>query len=226
MRILLAEDEPDAARMLAKGLREQAFAVDVVGDGERACQAAEITDYDAMILDVMLPQRSGLSVCRALRSGGNTTPILILTARDAIECRVEGLDSGADDYLVKPFAFDELMARLRAIIRRGARPILAERLQVGDLDLDTRARRASVRGRPVPLTAREYALLEHLARRAGTVVGRAEIADHVWDEAYDPLSNVIDVYVQRLRRKLGAVTPRQVIETRRGQGYELVVPRP
>ena len=226
MRILLAEDEPDAARMLAKGLREQAFAVDVVGDGQRACEQAEIVDYDALILDVMLPLRSGISVCRSLRSAGRTTPILMLTARDAVECRVEGLDSGADDYLVKPFAFDELMARLRAILRRGARPIVAERLQVGALVLDTRARRASVAEQPVPLTAREYALLEYLVRRAGTVVGRAEIADHVWDDAYDPFSNVIDVYVQRLRRKLALVTAEQLIHTRRGEGYEIVVAQP
>lgn len=222
MRILVAEDEPDAARMLAKGLREQAFAVDVVGDGERACLAAELTDYDALILDVMLPLRSGLSVCRHLREAGIAVPILMLTARDAVECRVEGLDSGADDYLVKPFAFDELMARLRAIIRRGGRPILAERLEIGALALDTRARRATFHGAAIPLTAREYALLEHLARRAGQVVGRAEIAEHVWEESYDPVSNVIDVYVQRLRRKLATVSGGQIIETRRGEGYQLV----
>jgi two-component system copper resistance phosphate regulon response regulator CusR len=225
MRILLAEDEPDAARMLAKGLREHAFAVDVVGDGQRACEQAEIVDYDVLILDVMLPRRSGIAVCRSLRAAGSTTPILMLTARDTVECRVEGLDSGADDYLVKPFAFDELMARLRAILRRGARPILTEQVQIGDLRLDTRARRATVSGREVPLTAREYALLEYLVRRAGTVVGRAEIADHVWDDSYDPFSNVIDVYIQRLRRKLATATSAQLIHTRRGEGYEVVVPR-
>ena len=153
-----------------------------------------------------------------------TTPILMLTARDAIESRVDGLDSGADDYMIKPFAFEELLARLRAIIRRGVRPLLPEQVEVGDLTLDTRARRAVLRGHDVPLTAREYSLLEHLARRAGEVVGRAEIADHVWDESYDPLSNVIDVYIQRVRRKLGSAGA-SLIETRRGEGYQLVKPR-
>lgn len=210
--------------MLAKGLREHAFAVDVVGDGEAACAEAEVTDYDALILDVMLPLQSGVSVCRALRAAGMTTPILMLTARDAIESRVDGLDSGADDYMIKPFAFEELLARLRAIIRRGVRPLLPEQVHVGDLTLDTRARRATLGGRDVSLTAREYGLLEHLARRAGEVVGRAEIAEHVWDESYDPLSNVIDVYIQRLRRKLGSPGA-SLIETRRGEGYQLVKPR-
>jgi DNA-binding response OmpR family regulator len=225
MRILLAEDEPDAARMLAKGLRERAFAVDVVRDGEAACAEAEVTDYDALILDVMLPKRSGIWACRTLRAAGMTTPILILTARDAIESRVEGLDSGADDYMIKPFAFEELLARLRAIIRRGVRPLLPDYVHAGDLTLDTRARKAILNGQDVPLTAREYALLEHLARRAGEVVGRAEIAEHVWDESYDPFSNVIDVYIQRLRRKLGSAGA-SLIETRRGEGYQIVGPRP
>jgi two-component system copper resistance phosphate regulon response regulator CusR len=224
MRILLAEDEPDAARMLAKGLREQGFAVDIAADGDAAFHDADVTDYDALILDVMLPSRSGVSVCRALRAGGMTTPILMLTARDAIEARVEGLDAGADDYLVKPFAFEELLARLRAIIRRGVRPLMPEQIDAGDLVLDTRARRAALRGEPVSLTAREYALLEHLARRAGEVVGRAEIAEHVWDASYDPFSNVIDVYIQRLRRKLGDAGG-TLIETRRGEGYQLAKPR-
>jgi two-component system, OmpR family, copper resistance phosphate regulon response regulator CusR len=226
MRILLVEDEPDAARMIAKGLRERAYAVDVVADGARARQQAEVTDYDALILDVMLPGQDGFSVCRALRAAGTTTPILMLTARDSIESRIEGLDAGADDYLIKPFAFEELMARLRAILRRGSRPPLAERLQIGELEVDTRARRVSVAGQLIALTAREYALLEHLVRHAGCVVGRAEIAEHVWDASYDPLSNVIDVYVQRLRRKLGPMSGRQLIETRRGEGYQLVVPPP
>ena len=224
MRILLAEDEPDAARMLAKGLREHAFAVDIVADGESARREAALTDYDAIILDVMLPSRSGISVCRSIRAAGSTTPILMLTARDAVDSRVAGLDSGADDYMVKPFAFEELLARLRAIVRRGVRPLLPERIVIGDLRLDTRGRTASVAEQTIPLTAREYALLEHLARHAGEVVGRADIAEHVWDSSYDPLSNVIDVYVQRLRRKLGGSA--SLIETRRGEGYQLVKPGP
>jgi two-component system, OmpR family, copper resistance phosphate regulon response regulator CusR len=224
MRILLVEDEPDAARMVAKGLREQAYAVDVVGDGEAACYQAQIADYDAIILDVLLPLKDGFEVCRQLRREGASLPILMLTARDSVEARIAGLDGGADDYLTKPFAFGELLARLRALVRRSGRPLLPERLQLGPLELDTRAHRVFKEGREVPLTAREYALLEYLARRAGEVVGRAEIAEHVWDESYDPFSNVIEVYVRRLRRKLDGKGGESLIRTRRGEGYELVRP--
>ncbi len=222
MRLLLVEDEPDAAAVLAKGLREQAYAVDVATDGATACDQAAMADYDAIILDVMLPEKDGLEVCRQLREDGLAVPILMLTARDGVLDRVAGLDSGADDYLNKPFDFRELLARVRALLRRGSRPPLPERLSVGDLDLDTRARRVQRAGREVSLTAREYALLEYLARRAGAVVGRAEISEHVWDENYDPLSNVIDVYVQRLRRKLDGPGLASLIRTRRGEGYQLV----
>jgi two-component system copper resistance phosphate regulon response regulator CusR len=222
MRVLLVEDEPRAARILAKGLREQAYAVDVAGDGQTAIEHAAATDYDALILDVMLPATDGFAACRAIRESGNMVPILMVTARDAVDARIEGLDCGADDYLVKPFDFGELLARLRAIIRRGRQPLLPDRIAIGALTLDTRARRALVRGRELPLTAKEYALLEYLARRAGDVVSRSEIAEHVWDEHSDPLSNVVDVYIQRLRRKIedaGATPP---IRTRRGEGYQLV----
>jgi DNA-binding response OmpR family regulator len=222
VRLLLVEDEPDAARMLAKGLREQAYAVDVAADGPAACYQAAVADYDAIILDVMLPGQNGFEVCRQLRQDGLAVPVLMLTARDAIEDRVAGLDSGADDYLEKPFDFRELLARIRALLRRGVRPPLPDRLSVGDVELDTRSRRVVRSGREVTLTAREYALLECLARRAGAVVGRAEISEHVWDESYDPLSNVIDVYVQRLRRKLDVRGRPSVIRTRRGEGYQLV----
>ena len=221
MRILLVEDEPEAARMLAKGLREEAHAVDIATDGEAACYQAEIADYDAVVLDVRLPRKDGFDVCRELREHGSTVPILMLTARDGVFDRIAGLDSGADDYLTKPFDFGELLARLRALVRRGVRPLLPERLRVGDLELDTRARRVERRGRKIPLTAREYALLEYLARRSGEVVGRAEIAEHVWDETYDPFSNVIEVYVRRLRRKLDDPGGGSIIRTRRGEGYEL-----
>jgi two-component system copper resistance phosphate regulon response regulator CusR len=221
MRILLVEDEPDAARMVAKGLREESFAVDVAADGEAACYQAAIADYDAIVLDVLLPRKDGLQVCRELRSDGVSAPILMLTARDAVEARVAGLDSGADDYLAKPFDFRELLARLRALVRRGARPLLPERLQVGGLELDTRAHRVFKSGREVALTSREYALLEFLARRAGEVVGRADIAEHVWDERFDPFSNVIEVYVRRLRRKLDEPGAESLIRTRRGEGYLL-----
>ena len=222
MRVLLVEDEPRAAQMLAKGLREQAYAVDVAANGQAAIEHAAATDYDALILDVMLPTIDGFAACRAIRESGSTVPILMVTARDAVDARIEGLDCGADDYLVKPFDFGELLARLRAIIRRGRQPLLPERIAIGALTLDTRTRRALVRGRELALTAKEYALLEYLARRAGEVVSRSEIAEHVWDEHSDPLSNVVDVYIQRLRRKIedaGATPP---IRTRRGEGYQLV----
>ncbi|HZO08199.1 MAG TPA: response regulator transcription factor [Myxococcota bacterium] len=221
MRILLVEDEPDAARMVAKGLREQTYAVDVVEDGESACFQASVADYDAIVLDVLLPRQDGFAVCRSLRDAGQSVPILMLTARDGVESRIEGLDCGADDYLTKPFAFGELLARLRALVRRAAKPLLPERLRVAELELDTRAHRVWTRGREVLLTAREYALVEYLARHAGCVVGRAEIAEHVWDERYDPFSNVIEVYVRRLRRKLDSPGRESLIRTRRGEGYAL-----
>ena len=221
MRILLVEDEPDAARMLAKGLREHAYAVDLANDGEAAIYQTSITDYDAIVLDVMLPGTSGLHVCRELRKRGSPVPVLMLTARDSVDDRITGLDSGADDYLAKPFDFGELLARLRAVIRRGLRPPVPATIEVGDLQLNTTARRVQRGQRSVSLTAREYALLEYLAHRAGAVVSRSDIAEHVWDEHYDPLSNVIDVYVQRLRRKVDLPGQESLIRTRRGEGYQL-----
>ncbi len=221
MRILLVEDEPDAARLIAQGLREQSYAVDVAGDGGTAGYMTAINDYDAIVLDVMLPVEDGLRVCRRLRESGSAVPILMLTARDSVADRIAGLNSGADDYLAKPFDFGELLARLRTVIRRGARPPLADHLHVAGLDLDTQARHVSRGGREIPLTVREYALLEHLARHAGAVVGRGDIAEHVWDARYDPLSNVIDVYIQRLRRKLDRAGEASIIRTRRGEGYQL-----
>src|SRR6266567_2029467 len=223
MRVLLVEDEPSAAHVLAKGLREQSYAVDVAADGDTAIFQVGTTDYDAVILDIMLPVRDGFAVCRTIRESGCAVPILMVTARDAVEARIEGLDCGADDYLVKPFDFGELLARLRALIRRGRQPLLPERLIVGGLIIETRSRRVKVRGRDVALTAKEYALLEYLVRRMGDVVTRGEIAEHVWDEHYDPLSNVVDVYVQRLRRKVDRAGDDSLIRTRRGEGYQLVV---
>jgi two-component system copper resistance phosphate regulon response regulator CusR len=221
MRVLLVEDEPSAAHVLAKGLREHAYAVDVAADGETAIFQAGTTDYDAVLLDVMLPVKDGFAVCRAIRESGCAVPILMVTARDAVEARIEGLDCGADDYLVKPFDFGELLARLRALIRRGRQPLLPERLTLGPLSIDTRGRHVRVRNRDVPLTAKEYALLEYLVRRAGDVVSRADISEHVWDEHYDPMSNIVDVYVQRLRRKLDRPGLDSMIRTRRGEGYQL-----
>jgi len=225
MRILLAEDEPHAATVLAKGLREASFAVDIASDGEAALFQAGTTDYDGVILDIMLPRVDGLAVCRKIRDTGCTVPILMLTARDAVESRIEGLDCGADDYLVKPYDFGELLARLRALLRRGARPVLPERLAVGPLVVETRSRRVRVDGREIALSAKEYALLEFLTRHAGAVVSRGEIAEHVWDEHYDPFSNVVDVYIQRLRRKLDVPGRASLIRTRRGEGYQLAEER-
>lgn len=225
MRLLLVEDEPNAAFLLTKGLREQAYAVDHAADGEAALFQVSTTDYDAVILDVMLPGRDGFSVCRTIRASGSAVPILMLTARDSVDARVEGLDIGADDYLVKPFEFTELLARLRALIRRGHWPLMPERLAVGPLILDTRSRRVEMRQRHIVLTRKEYALLEYLTRRAGEVVSRADITEHVWDEHDDPLSNVVDVHVQRLRRKLDQPGAESLIKTWRGEGYQLAIPR-
>ena len=221
MRVLLVEDEPAAAQVLAKGLREQSYAVDIVGDGDAAIFQAGTIDYDAVILDVMLPGRDGFAVCRTIRESECAVPILMVTARDAVEARIEGLDCGADDYLVKPFDFGELLARLRALIRRGRQPLLPERLIIGPLAIDTRSHRVRFRNADVPLTAKEYALLEYLVRRRGDVVNRADISEHVWDENHDPASNVVDVYVQRLRRKLDRPGSESLIRTRRGEGYQL-----
>jgi DNA-binding response OmpR family regulator len=221
MRILLVEDEPRAAQMLAMGLREAGYAVDVAGDGKTASYQAAITEYDGVILDVMLPLRDGLSVCRDIRRAGSTVPVLMLTARDAVEARIEGLDSGADDYLTKPFDFGELLARLRAVIRRGRRPLTPCILTVGPIELDTRAHRARRQGRTLELTMREYALLEHLALHADEVVGRASIAEHVWEAPFEAMSNVIDVIIQRLRRKIDEPGRASLIVTRRGEGYML-----
>jgi len=226
VRVLLVEDEPEAARMLAKGLREQAYAVDISTDGDDASMRLATTDYDAVILDVMLPVKNGMRVARDLRDAGGAVPILMLTARDSIQARIAGLDSGADDYLTKPFDLGELLARLRALIRRGVRAPLPEQLIVGPLELDTRARQVRKHGTTLALTTREFALLEYLARRVGQVVGRADIAEHVWDEFYDPMSNIIDVYIQRLRRKIDDPDQASLIATRRGEGYALVAPAP
>jgi DNA-binding response OmpR family regulator len=222
VRVLLVEDEPSAAYVLAKGLREQAYAVDIAANGDAAIFQAGTTDYDAVILDVMLPVKDGFAVCRAIRQTGSTVPILMLTARDAVDARIEGLDCGADDYLVKPFDLGELLARLRALVRRGRQPIVPEQLTAGPLVIDTRGRRVRAHGKDVVLTAKEYALIEYLVRRAGDVVSRGDIAEHVWDEHYDPLSNVVDVYVQRLRRKLDRPGAESMIRTRRGEGYQLM----
>ncbi|HJQ33028.1 MAG TPA: response regulator transcription factor [Pyrinomonadaceae bacterium] len=223
MRILLVEDDPRIARFVSQALREQAYAVDATADGDDALFKASVNDYDAVILDVMIPGRDGFEVCRELRATGSAVPVLMLTARDAVPDRVAGLDAGADDYLTKPFAVAELLARLRALLRRGSalRPAVVE---VADLRIDTRAHRVERAGRPVELSAKEYALLEYLARERGRVLTRAEIAEHVWDENFELLSNLIDVNINRLRRKVDDGFAAPLIHTRRGEGYMLAAP--
>lgn len=220
MRILLVEDEPTAAKMLAKGLREDTYAVDVAADGEQALMQAYMNEYDLVILDVMLPRKDGFEVCRELRASGSAVPILMLTARDAVEDRIGGLNAGADDYLVKPFDFEELLARVRALLRRGT-VLHPEMVTIADLSLNTRARRVSRGGNEIDLTAKEYALLEYLVRHKDEVVSRADIAAHVWDDNFDPFSKAIEVFIQRLRRKVDEGHSLKLIHTRRGEGYLL-----
>jgi DNA-binding response OmpR family regulator len=223
MRLLLVEDEARVARFIARGLREQAYAVDLAADGEDALYQAAVNTYDAIILDVMIPKKDGFAVCRELRAAGSRVPVLMLTARDAVEDRIGGLDTGADDYLTKPFEFGELLARLRALLRRGGE-LIPTVIHIADLVIDTRGQQARRAGRNVNLTTKEYALLEYLARNAGRVVGREEIAEHVWDETFDPFSNLIEVYINRLRRKVDEPFERPLIHTRRGAGYVLSLP--
>lgn len=220
MRILLVEDETDVARMLAKGLREQSYAVDTVDDGNVAIYQAQINDYDLIILDVMLPGKNGFEVCSELRRTDLTVPVLMLTARDDVQDRIAGLDSGADDYLIKPFDFHELLARVRALLRRG-RALIPEIIEVADLKINTQAHEVRRSAAAIELTAKEYALLEYLVRRTGQVVSRSEIASHVWDENFDPFSNLIEVYIQRLRRKIDDGREPKLIRTLRGEGYKL-----
>ena len=220
MRILLVEDEPRMANVIAKGLREQAYAVDIAEDGDAALYQASINDYDLIVLDVLIPHRDGFEVCRELRSRGGTIPILMLTARAAVDDRITGLDAGADDYLTKPFSFRELVARVRALLRRDSqrRPDI---YQLEDLIVDSGSHRVSRAARPIELTAKEYALLEYLVRRAGQLVSRSDIAAHVWDDSFDPFSNSIEVYMNRLRKKIDEDHSIKLLHTRRGEGYIL-----
>ena len=220
MRILVIEDEPKMAALLRRGLTEEGYAVDVVRSGTDGIWAATENPYDAIVLDVMLPDIDGFEVCRRLRNADRWAPVVMLTARDAVRDRVAGLDAGADDYLTKPFSFGELFARLRALLRRGA----AERppvLRVGDLTLDPAEHRVARGDIEVRLTAKEFALLEYLMRRAGEVLSRTRLIEHVWDFGYDGDSNVVDVYVRYLRDKVDRPFGRSSIETIRGSGYRL-----
>ena len=220
MRLLVVEDEVKMAGLLKRALDEEGYAVDVTGSGEEALWLGTENPYDAIVLDLMLPDVDGFAVCRGLRERGRWTPVLMLTARDAVRDRVAGLDAGADDYLTKPFSLAELLARLRALIRRGAteRPSV---LRVGDLSLDPAARSVARDGQAIELTAKEYALLEFFMRHPGEVLTRMRLIEHVWDFAYEGDSNVVDVYVRYLRNKVDRPFGRDSIETVRGSGYRL-----
>ena len=220
MRILVVEDDPHLHRVVVKGLTEEGYAVDSATDGSDGLYLAEVTAYDLLILDIGLPGMDGLAVCHALRRKRIATPILLLTARDSIEDRVIGLDSGADDYLTKPFAFEELLARCRALLRRHS-PTRSNVLHLADLELDVAGhsvRRADV---PVEVTAKEFALLEYLLRHTNHVISRAQIEEHVWNGDYDSASNLIDVYIRRLRRKLDDPFEVKLIHTVKGVGYKV-----
>ena len=219
MKLLIVEDEVPAAAYLRRGLSEEGYAVDVAADAAQARRAAALSEYDLILLDVMLPGGDGFSLCRRWRESGLTTPILFLTAREAVGDRVQGLDGGGDDYLVKPFAFDELLARIRVLVRRRTLPGQTATLQVGDLVIETQRQQVSRGGAVVPLTAREYQLLEYLAYHPGKLVTRLSLWEHVWESGAEPDSNVVDVYMRYLRNKLGRDP--DLIETVRGRGYIL-----
>jgi two-component system OmpR family response regulator len=220
MRVLVVEDEAKMASLIERALTREGYAVDVARDGAEALWALAETEYDAVVLDAMIPEPNGFEVCRQLRKDGRWNPVLMLTARDGVADRVRGLDAGADDYLTKPFALSELMARLRALTRRslGARPV---ELRVGDLCLDTAKHEVRRAGAPVSLSPKEFSLLELFMRQPGQVLSRTHIVDHVWDFAYDGGSNVVDVYVRYLRRKIDVPFGRNDLETVRGVGYRL-----
>ena len=220
MRVLVAEDHASLARSIANGLREEGYAVDLTFDGDEALRYAQDNPYDCIVLDVMMPGKTGWQIVETLRRKGSTTPILFLTARDTVEDRVKGLNLGADDYLVKPFSFDELLARVRAIIRRGHnRP--SQMLKIADLEIDTAAKVVRRGDQPITLSAREYALLEYLALRSGEVVSRSEIWEHLYDQNDETVSNVVDVYIGYLRSKIDRDHEPKLIHTRRGMGYVL-----
>jgi heavy metal response regulator len=220
VRILLVEDEQKVASFIRSALEEQAYAVDVSHDGEEGLEVAESTDYDLLILDIMLPKVDGFQLLRRLRTRKPGLPVLVLTARGSVEDRVRGLDLGADDYLVKPFALAELTARVRALLRRGVREP-ANELRVDDLVVDASRRRVTRAGKPIELSNKEYSLLEYLLRNANHVVTRSMIAEHVWDASFDSFTNVIDVYINHLRNKIDRNSPRKLIHSVRGVGYRL-----
>jgi DNA-binding response OmpR family regulator len=220
MRILVVDDDHRLCSVVKRGLREEAYVVDVAFDGEEGQYLAEVNPYDLIVLDIMMPKKDGITVCRELRANDVNTPILMLTARDAVEDRVNGLDAGADDYLIKPFAFSELLARVRALLRREG-VVRSSEIKVGGLTLDTSTREARLGSEVVELTTKEYVLLEYFMRHPNIVLTRTMIEEHAWDYDFDSMSNLVDVYVRRLRRKLGDTGKGEVIQTVRGAGYRL-----
>ena len=223
MRILVVDDDRRLCAVIKRGLLEEAYAVDLAYDGEEGEYLAEVNPYDLIILDIMLPNKDGIQVCRELRAKKINTPILMLTAKDTVEDRVKGLDTGADDYLIKPFAFNELLARVRALLRREGTSKSPE-LRAGDLTLNALTRQIWRGQRPIELTTKEYVILEYLMRHPNVVVTRTMIEEHAWDYDFDSLSNLVDVYVRRLRRKIDNEGQDSLIETLRGAGYRLKAP--
>ncbi len=222
MRVLVVEDERRLSGIIKRGLIEEGYAVDAVYDGEEAQYMAETTTYDIIILDIMLPKKDGIAVCKDLRAKKINTPILMLTARDSVEDRVRGLDSGADDYVVKPFAFSELLARIRALLRRESL-LKTPKIQVGDLIMDTLTREVWRGERKIELTNKEYSILEYFMTRPNMVITRTMLEENAWDYEYDSMSNIIDVYIRRLRRKIDGDTEDSMIQTVRGAGYRLKI---
>ena len=220
MRILVVDDDARLCAVISRGLTEEGYAVDVAHDGEQGQYMAEINDYDLILLDIMMPNVDGLTVCRNLREHGCSTPILMLTAKDAIPDRVTGLDSGADDYLVKPFAFDELVARVRALTRRST-PNRSPEIVLGPLHLDTVTRRLTREEESIELTSKEYAVLEYFMRNPDAVITRGMIEEHAWNNDFDSVSNLVDVYIRRLRSKIDKPDEQSLIETIRGAGYRM-----
>ena len=220
MKILVIEDEKKIASFIQRGLKEEKYAVDVAYDGEKGMALADVNEYDLIVLDIMLPGKDGIYVCRELRRQGHKTPVLMLTARDRVEDKVSGLDVGADDYLTKPFAFEEFLARVRALLRRQVSP-KTTLLKVGDLELDQLTHKVKRNGREIKLTSKEYSLLEYLMLHAHEVVTRTMISEHVWNEDFDSFTNIIDVYVRYLRSKIDKNSSQKFIHTIRGTGYVL-----
>ena len=220
MRILVVDDDRRLCNIVKRGLIEEAHSVDVAYDGEEGGYLAEVNPYDLIILDVMMPKKDGIEVCRDLRSKNINIPIMMLTAKDAVEDRVKGLDTGADDYVVKPFAFSELLARVRALLRREG-PLKSSEITAGEFVLDTRTRELRKGKKIIELTTKEYTILEYLMRHPNIVVTRTMVEEHAWDYDFDSMSNVVDVYIRRLRRKIGDGEKENIIQTIRGTGYRL-----